>query len=77
MDIKNHAGLQEANVVLGQHPDDASIRQYFLICLGALMVGSIMLPSPWDIIFVGIVLVIEEIVVVHNHKLGLKVRIHG
>jgi hypothetical protein len=71
-DIKNHAGMYEINHILGQHPSDAKIRNYFLaVGVGHYLVTKA-LPNEyrpyWQWGWIGI----ELLTIAHNRQIGLQ-----
>lgn len=73
LDIKNHPGMYETNPILGQHPSDARIRNYFLLAgLGHYAVTKA-LPSEYRPYWQYGWIALEVLTILHNQQIGLKV----
>lgn len=72
IDIKNHPGMYETNFILGKHPSDVKIRNYF-IASGVVTLGAVyLLPKHLRPYLIGGVLVLEVAVIGHNKRIGLR-----
>lgn len=73
LDIKNHAGMYETNPLLGKHPSDVKVRNYF-IASGLTTLGVVyLLPKEYRKYLIGGVLAVEVAVIGHNKHIGLRV----
>lgn len=72
LDIKNHPGMYETNPILGKHPSDVKVRNYF-IASGVVTLGAVyLLPKDYRKYLIGGVLVLEVGVIGHNKYIGLR-----
>ena len=72
LDIKNHSWAYETNPLLGRHPSDNRVRNYFA---GMTMLGLsavYVLPSRYRKYAIGAGLVLEVSVTENNKRLGFK-----
>lgn len=72
LQIKNHPDQHETNVMLGQHPTDQSINQYFLAELVLHPIVTYLLPEKVRPYFQLITIGYEGNAVYQNTTLGLK-----
>lgn len=72
LDIKNHRGLYETNPILGKHPGDAHVRNYFVASSVATLVTLYVLPSSYRNVLLRAGLAVEFAVTHNNAALGLK-----
>jgi hypothetical protein len=72
LDIKNHAGFTEINLLLGEHPSDRKIVIYFLTWIVLLCVLVRFLPDMAMWLILGVVGAVEVNCLVSNYKLGLR-----
>jgi len=74
LDIKNHVGNRETNIILGDHPSDASVIGYFGLTalIQYLIVDS--LPNEHRALVIGMTITPEIYAVNKNLKVGLSVR---
>lgn len=70
-DIKNHQGMEEVNPLLGKHPSDARIKNYFIIVGLVWILLAYNFNDFWQGIFVSTSLLIEGFQVIKNWKLDL------
>lgn len=73
LDIKNHENLHEINVILGQHPNDTDIVNYFIFCMLASGMFAYVLPEIVRNIFQVGLIVMEIVVIKANIKLGMRI----
>ena len=71
LDIRNHPGYHEQNPLLGDHPSDVKVRNYFLAMAAGHTVITYLLPPKYRLAWQGSTLAIGVIVVHHNKMLGL------
>lgn len=72
LDIKNHPGMYETNPILGKHPSDVRVRNYF-IASGLTTLGvTYLLPKQLRPYLIGGVLTLEIGVIDHNKHIGLR-----
>jgi hypothetical protein len=71
-DIKNHPGYQETNPLLGSHPSDTRIRNYFLAAGVAHLAVTHLLPPRHRHHWQGATLAIQAGYVAHNYRIGLR-----
>lgn len=75
LDIKNHEGFYEINVILGRHPSDTKITIYFIICalIAALvpyyLITNLTYQIAWFVFWAGM----EIWALQNNIRLGLKI----
>lgn len=72
LDIKNHPGYSEINPLLGAHPSDARVRNYFIGATVAYGAVSYLLPPEYRSAFQWGAIGLETAVVLHNHGIGLR-----
>lgn len=70
-DIKNHSNLHETNRLMGQHPGDARVRNYFIAAGAAHSVIAYNLPPEWRRSFQYSTIALELLVIAHNRQIGL------
>lgn len=71
MDIKNHPKLEEKNKMLGQHPSDVKIRNYFLASALTHYVITKLLPSEYRPYWQYGGIIYEGGFIISNHHIGL------
>lgn len=72
LDIKNHPGMYETNPLLGRHPSDTRIRNYF-IAAGLTHVGvTHLLPRKYREHWQLGTLILQVGAVDNNHRIGLR-----
>lgn len=71
LDLKNHPGMYEMNPVLGKHPSDSKVRNYFAANLVGHTVITALLPEKYRPIWQWSTITVELIVVRHNASLGI------
>lgn len=62
----------EKNPILGKHPSVLKVAGYFTVCAWLLIMGTAMLPTPYGLALAAGTAVLELVMVVRNHKLGIK-----
>jgi hypothetical protein len=71
IDIKNHPGMFEKNIILGLHPKDNRVTVYFLLAGAAHYGVTRALPTeyraPWQYTWIAL----EAATILHNKKIGL------
>lgn len=72
-DIANHPGMYEYNPLLGDHPSDARIRNYFLAAGAAHLGITYLLPRRYRPTWQWGSLILEAGFVAHNYSVGLRV----
>lgn len=73
-DIKNHNGLYETNKLLGLHPSDTKIRNYFLgAAIGHVILVNA-LPSQYREYVQDGTIGLELVVIGNNKRIGLNVK---
>ena len=72
-DIKNHPGYYETNPLLGKHPSDARIRNYFIGATVAHAAITYALPEKYRPAWQWGTIGVEAAVVLHNKGIGLKI----
>jgi hypothetical protein len=72
LDIKNHPGMYERNPLLGDHPSDVRIRNYFALAAIGSVATIYLLPSEYRKYFIGGVLTVELIAIGNNKSIGLR-----
>lgn len=70
-DIKNHPGMYEMNPILGKHPSDSRVRNYFAANLIGHTVITALLPEKYRPVWQWSTITVEVIVVRHNASLGI------
>ena len=72
LDIKNHPGMYERNPILGDHPSDARIRNYFLALGAGHLAVTYLLPREyrgyWQYFTIGV----QTGYVANNYSIGLR-----
>jgi hypothetical protein len=63
----------EINPLLPAHPTNSQVDQYFAIAMIGTAGLSYVLPTRYRRPFLGAVIVLESLVVLHNHSLGLRI----
>lgn len=63
----------ELNPFLPNHPSTGDVDKYFALAIVGTAGLSYVLPQKYRRYFLGGVIVLESIVVLHNHSIGLKV----
>lgn len=71
MDIKNHRDLEEKNPLLGKHPGDAKVRNYFIGAALTHAAVTYMLPTEYRKWWLDGTIVLELAVVGNNKRIGL------
>lgn len=72
-DIKNRPGMRELNPLLGDHPGDARVRNYFAATLAAHWAITYALSPKYRPYWQGVTIAIEVGVVARNYNIGLRV----
>jgi hypothetical protein len=71
VDIKNHSGMFEKNIILGLHPKDNRVTAYFLLAGAGHYAVTRALPTeyraPWQYTWIAL----EAATIIHNKKIGL------
>lgn len=71
VDIKNHPGMFEKNVILGLHPKDNRVTAYFLLAGAGHYAVTRALPTeyraPWQYTWIAL----EAATIINNKKIGL------
>ena len=62
----------EMNRILGEHPSEASVNQYFLASVAVKLTVAHILPSKWRKIWLGAMIGSSTALVVHNNSIGIK-----
>lgn len=73
-DIKNHVGYYETNPLLGKHPSDVRIRNYFAGVIVGSAVVTYLLPSNLRPYWQWGNIIVQVGVTAHNHNIGLGVK---
>lgn len=63
----------EYNPFLGREPSVAEVNRYFIAALGGTALISYAMPTKYRRYFLGGVIVLESLVVLHNHRIGLHI----
>lgn len=71
-DIKNHQGLHETNVLMGRHPSDVRVRNYFVAASLAHTAIAYNLPKEWRPAFQYATIALEVAVIIKNKRMGLR-----
>ncbi len=71
-DIKNHSGLHEANPILGEHPTDREVDQYFAAAAIGHAVVTHFLPSDWRDAWQYVWIGAEAGTIARNYNLGVR-----
>lgn len=64
---------REINPLLPSHPTTAQVDRYFALAMLGTAGLSYALPTRYRTYFLGTVLFLETVVVLHNHQIGLRV----
>lgn len=73
-DIKSHRDLHETNPLLGEHPSDSRIKNYF-VGAGLVHTGlAVILPQPYRGYLQAGTIALEVSVIGNNKRLGLHMR---
>ena len=75
-DIQNHPGFQESNPILGEHPTDKEIDQYFVAAAVGHAVITHFLPTEWRDAWQYTWIGIEANTTVENYRLGVRFDLH-
>jgi len=73
LDIKNHAGDYEINLILGKHPSDIRVSIYFLIVTLLFTIVIWAVPIVWACLWTLGWTIVEGWAIINNIKLGLKI----
>jgi hypothetical protein len=71
MDIKNKPGYYEINPILGRHPKDSAVREYFGAVIIAEPIIADLLPTKYRDFLLNGTLTVEILTVSHNYAIGL------
>jgi hypothetical protein len=63
---------REVNPLLPKNPSSGDVDKYFVLAIAGTAGLAYVLPVSWRRPFLGTVIVLESIVVLHNHNLGLR-----
>lgn len=72
LDIKNHPGMYETNPILGKHPSDVKIKNYFIASSVVTLGAVYLLPKHYRPYLIGGVLAVEVVVIGNNKRIGLR-----
>lgn len=72
LDIKNHPGVYEKNVILGRHPSDAKIMVYFSAWIAIAILSMVFLSQELMLLLFSIIFVVQIKVIYDNKRLGLR-----
>lgn len=71
-DIKNNPGMYETNPLLGKHPSDERIRNYFIgAAIGHAAIAYV-LPREYRVAWQWVWIGVEAGYVAHNYNIGLR-----
>lgn len=71
-DIKNHPGFHESNPILGEHPTDKEVDQYFAAAAIGHAVITHLLPTEWRDAWQYVWIGAQTSTIARNHSLGIK-----
>lgn len=72
VDIKNHPGMFEKNIILGLHPKDNRVTAYFLLAGAGHYAVTRALPTEYRALWQYTWIALEAATIIHNKKIGLK-----
>jgi hypothetical protein len=76
LDIKNHYGMYEKNSLLGRHPSDSRITNYFLGAAIGHVAVTYLMPRKYRPAWQWGTLGLQIGTIYRNHQIGLRVDFH-
>ena len=74
LDIKNHKGYEESNLILGTNPKDNQVYEFFVVNMAVQYLIATMLEPDSRLIFQGWTIATEFNAIVGNYRVGLSMK---